>query len=80
YRDMGEFSNAMESFSAARATLEEVGDVSLQAMLDYDQALCHKMQGESDIARDMLLKANDTFKELGMILWVQRAEAALNLL
>ena len=57
--------------------LAEVGDTTLLAMIDYDQGLCHKLSGEIDIARDMLLKSNHTFKELGMMLWVKKAESAL---
>ncbi len=76
-RDMDQCSKAMESFASAREMLAEVGDTTLLAMIDYDQGLCHKLKGEIDIARDMLLKSNDTFNELGMLLWVKKAESAL---
>ncbi len=79
-RDTKDYSEAHASFNKARKILEEVGDTTILAMIDYDQGLSHNMQGDGELARAMLEKANDTFKDLGMMLWVQRAEDALNAL
>ena len=79
-RDTKDYSEAHASFNKARKILEEVGDTTILAMIDYDQGLSYNMQGDGELARAMLEKANDTFKDLGMMLWVQRAEDALNAL
>jgi tetratricopeptide (TPR) repeat protein len=78
HRDMGDHPLALRTFAEARRMLAEVGDTSLQAMIDHDEGLCLKMSGDLAGARIMLEKARAAFEDMEMGLWLKRVDAALS--
>lgn len=77
HRDMGKFQSALETFSLARTLLADVGDTTLQAMMDYDEGLCLKMSGNAEGAAKLLAKARNFFERTGMGTWLKKADAVL---
>ncbi len=77
HRDRGDFMSALETFARARELLADVGDTTLQAMMDYDEGVCLRMSGEAEAGTKLLEKARESFRRMGMGIWLRKSEAAL---
>jgi DNA-binding CsgD family transcriptional regulator/tetratricopeptide (TPR) repeat protein len=76
---LDEHDTATRAFDRARLALEESGQQPQRAIVDFDQAIAiadHR-RGSTSQAIDLMTRAIERFRELGMAPWVARGEAHL---
>jgi len=76
-RNLGRFAESRQSFEQARGILMGVGDTSMLTMIDFDSALLLAKEGRTADAKELLEKALDSFRKMGMGVWVRKGEEEL---
>ncbi len=69
---------ASQQFEEARKELDDIGDRRESVKVLYESALMYKRKGKEKEAVERLEKAKDMFEEMGMELWVDKTEKALD--
>ncbi len=76
HREKGEFEKAEEELQKAEEIFKDFANIELPEV-KYQEALLLKDRGEQEKAREVMNEALEAFKEIGMSLWVERCEEAL---
>jgi DNA-binding CsgD family transcriptional regulator len=71
---LGRRDEAAAAFAEARRRLAEQGQRPLRAIVDHDAALAAVRGGDPAAARAPLAAARERFAELGMTVWIERAD------
>ena len=77
YREAGKLDKAIDEFERANNILNEIGDSKEIAKVFYEYGLLCKTRGQHAKAKEHLEKALSEFEHMGMKLWVERCEKAL---
>ena len=77
HRVMENLVKAEEEFEKANYCFEEVGEKRELAQLSYERALLFKAKGEPNKAKEALERSFSMFEEMGMKLWAEKTQKAL---
>lgn len=77
FRDEGKLDSVKDEFDIAKVILADVGDMNLLTILDYEYGIYMKIIGNISMAREILVKAKETFESTGMKGWAAKTEKTL---